>query len=198
MTFDYRCPFARNVHEHLIAALRGGAPFSVTFHPFSLDQAHAPDGDTSLWLNPSSGEGLLSLAAGIVVRDRFPDQFLDVHHALFSARHDSGRDLRDRNVVAQVLQDAGVSADQVLPEIDDGWPFIEIRRAHEEAARDLAVFGVPTFIVGDKAVFVRLMNRPSDIEHDSDKESRGIIEDILNLITTRPDLNEFKHTTISR
>ena len=56
----------------------------------------------------------------------------------------------------------------------------------------LDVFGVPTFIVGDHAVFVRLMARP---EGDADA-ARATVERVLGLITDHPDLNEFKHTRL--
>src|SRR5262249_33211398 len=35
LTFDYRCPFARNGHEAAVNALREGADLDVTFVPFS-------------------------------------------------------------------------------------------------------------------------------------------------------------------
>ena len=41
VTWDYRCPFARNACEHLAVALEAGAAWDVTFVPFSLNQAHA-------------------------------------------------------------------------------------------------------------------------------------------------------------
>ena len=44
VTFDYRCPFARNAHEHLLAGLAGGADWDVTFVPFSLGQVHVGRG----------------------------------------------------------------------------------------------------------------------------------------------------------
>jgi len=36
VTWDYRCPFARNAHEHLLTALESGADWDVRFVPFSL------------------------------------------------------------------------------------------------------------------------------------------------------------------
>ena len=39
---------------------------------------------------PTGLKGLLALQAGVVVRDRFPDQFHQVHRDLFAARHDTG------------------------------------------------------------------------------------------------------------
>ena len=35
VSWDYRCPFARNAHEHLVDGLRGGANWDVTWVPFS-------------------------------------------------------------------------------------------------------------------------------------------------------------------
>ncbi|MGH9299820.1 MAG: protein-disulfide isomerase, partial [Acidimicrobiales bacterium] len=59
---------------------------------------------------------------------------------------------------------------------------------------DHDVFGVPTFISGDQAVFVRLMNRP-----DGDAElALRTIEGVLSLMETMPELNEYKHTSIPR
>jgi hypothetical protein len=34
VTWDYRCPFARNAHEHVLAGLADGADWDVTFVPF--------------------------------------------------------------------------------------------------------------------------------------------------------------------
>ncbi len=53
--------------------------------------------------------------------------------------------------------------------------------------KNLAVFGVPTFIVDNRAVFVRLMDR--DNPEDVDK--------VLDLLAWT-DLNEFKHTSVPR
>lgn len=40
VTWDYRCPFARNAVEHVLLGLEAGAPWEVRFAPFSLNQAH--------------------------------------------------------------------------------------------------------------------------------------------------------------
>ena len=129
-----------------------------------------------------------------MVRDLYPDVFLAVHRALFDARHDEGRDLREPQVVEHVLAASGAPAGRVMAELEAGWAQKEIRAAHEKAVNELAVFGVPTFIVGDRAVFVRLMSRPgSDVDL-----ARGTIEGTVGLIGARPELNEFKHTTLAR
>ncbi len=118
VTWDYRCPFARNAHEHLAAALAGGADWDVTFLPFSLSQAHVPEGGAPVWDDPAKAQDLLALGAGVVVRDQYPELFLDAHIALFSARHDEGLDLRQPDVVASVLERVGVPGDKVVAEVD--------------------------------------------------------------------------------
>ena len=193
VTWDYRCPFARNAHEHLALALAEGADWDVTFLPFSLSQAHVAEGGAPVWDDPERAGDLLALAAGVVVRDQYPAQFLDAHIALFSARHDEGLDLRLPEVVRSVLEGAGVPGDKVLAEVATGEPVREIRQAHEHAVGELEVFGVPTFIVDDRAVFVRLMSRPAG---DAALALRTM-EGVLDLFDTMPDLNEFKYTKLS-
>ena len=194
VTWDYLCPFARNAHEHLVTALKAGADWDVRFTYFSLAQAHVSEGGEPVWGDPSAHPGLIAGLAGIVVRDRYPQQFLDAHQALFSARHDQALDLRDAGVVATALDQAGLDGQAVLTEINEGWPVQTARAEHEEALRKWDVFGVPTFLVGDRGVVVRLMHRP---EGDS-KAAESAIERVLDLVDGFPELNEYKFTRIPR
>jgi hypothetical protein len=194
VTWDYRCPFARNGHSHVVAGLRAGAPWDVTFVPFSLGQVHVAEGEPDIWGHWQDDSGLLALQAGVVVRDKFADRFLDVHEALFALRHDEGGQLRDEAQVRTVLESQGIDADVVFAEIATGSPIATVQGEHEAVARDQKVWGVPTFIVADRAVFVRLMDRA---DTDADR-SQVSIERILDLLTGWPELNEFKHTSIPR
>ncbi|MGA2835361.1 MAG: DsbA family protein [Acidimicrobiales bacterium] len=193
VTWDYRCPFARNGHEHILDGLEGGAEWEVTFVPFFLNQGTGSEGQDT-WDDPAHQADLLALAAGVVVRDRFPEHFPAVHRSLFTVRHDGAGDLRDRTVVHTALARGGVDADAVLAEVDAGWPAKVIRAEHERCVDELEVFGVPTFIIGDDAVFARLMDRPGG---DADV-ARSTIDRILALMGDHPELNEFKHTRLSR
>ena len=194
VTWDYRCPFARNAHEHVVAALADGAEWEVTFVPFSLSQAHVPEGGTPVWEDPAKAKDLLALSAGLVARDQYPDRFLGAHLALFTARHDDGLDLRVPEVVARVLDGAGVPGDKVMAEVESGAPVQELRRAHEEAVSRWHVFGVPTFVVDVRAVFIRLMSRPAG----DAALARRTVEGVLSLFDSMPELNEFKYTTLDR
>lgn len=194
VTWDYLCPFARNAHEHVVAGLDAGAPWDVTFVPFSLMQAHVEEGSTPVWDQQERARGVLALEAAIVVRDRHPERFRAAHLAFFAARHDEGRELADPQVVRAVLESCGVAADEVFAEIDKGWPLDALRSAHERAVSEHEVFGVPTFIDGAEAVFVRLMTRPGG----DGERARSTVERVLELLTGHPELNEYKHTTIPR
>jgi hypothetical protein len=116
VTFDYRCPFARNANEAVVAALRSDALADVEwrFVPFSLDQSHLEEGEVPVWeQEPAAwGTGVLALLYGIAVRDAFPDRFLDAHVALFAARYDQGRKLDDEAVLRDVVASVGLDADR--------------------------------------------------------------------------------------
>ncbi len=193
VTWDYRCPFARNGHEHILDGLEAGAAWEVSFVPFFLNQAHVTEGGTPAWEDPAQKADLTALAAGVAVRDRFGEHFLAVHRSLFAARHDEGGDLRDADVVRAALARAGADADAVMAEVESGWPAKVVRDEHEQMVNRLDVFGVPTFIAGESAVFVRLMSRPGG----DGRLARDTIDGVLELIHKRPDLNEFKHTRLA-
>lgn len=194
VTWDYRCPFARNVHDHLVEALLAGAGWEVRFVPFSLSQAHVSEGEPDIWDRPEHDSGLLALQAGVYVRDHHPDRFLAVHRGLFDARHVHGLRLRDPEVVAMVLDLAGLDSGGILAAIDDGAVLPTVRKEHEAAVDDFDVWGVPTFLVGDRATFVRLT---TDAAGDPELAKRTI-ERLVALVDGWPELNELKHTTLDR
>src|SRR4029079_19252163 len=76
VSFDYRCPFARNAHESVVAGLRAGRDWDVTFTTFSLDQVHVGEDELPVWeREPDAwGTGVNALLWGIAVRDAFSDR----------------------------------------------------------------------------------------------------------------------------
>jgi hypothetical protein len=189
VSFDYRCPFARNGHESVVAGLRAGRDWDVTFLPFSLDQIHIEEGAPPVWeLDPEvRGTGVSALCWGIAVRDEFPDHFLDWHLAAFAARHDEGRKIAKDEVLAEIATSVGLDASAVAAEVATGRPLKTLAQSHTDAVKRYAMFGVPTFVVGDQATFVRLMDRGRSDD----------IDRVLDLLEWS-DLNEFKHTSVPR
>jgi 2-hydroxychromene-2-carboxylate isomerase len=193
VNWDYRCPFARIVHRHVVEGLLDGADWDVDFVPFSLGQVHVEEGESPIWERPDDDTGLLALQAAVVVRDTDPDRFPLVHRAIFEARHAEGAQIRDEAVLRGLLTEHGVDADAVFAEVATGKPLITVRDEHTSSVADLDVWGVPTFMAGDRAAFVRLMDLPVDAA-----DARRQIEQVVDMLTGWTGLNEFKHTSLDR
>jgi protein-disulfide isomerase len=188
VTFDYLCPFARNAHEAVVAALRDGSDLEVRFVPFSLEQAHVEEGQPPVWETPVEQlrRGVRALAYGLAVRDEFPESFFDFHLAAFAARHDHGQKF-ETDVLDDVVASVGLDVEAVRKVVETGRPLEALAAEHTEAVDRWSVFGVPTFVDGDEAVFIRFMER-------------GRVDDLeraLDLLGWNR-LNEFKRTTIPR
>jgi len=194
ITFDYLCPFARNASEVVIRALEAGAPFEVDFRAFSLSQAHLEEeGARPVWEAERPPSGVLALQWGLAVRDELPDRFHAAHLALFAARHDQGRDLNDPEVLRDAMAAAGLEPDEVEKLVMGGHPAGALAADHTWAVDEHRGFGVPTFVTGRRAVFARLMDRPTD-----PAAARSTLERVLAMVEDWPDLNEFKATSIPR
>lgn len=187
VTFDYLCPFARNGHEAVVQALRQGADYDVRFVPFSLNQAHVGEGEAPVWEREPDGwgSGVTALLYGIAVRDAFPDHFLDFHIATFALRHDQSRQL-DEEALGEAAASVGLDLPALKAEVWSGRPLAALEAEHTEAVQRWAV-GVPTFIQGEEAVFIRFMER-------------GHVEDLARAVDLLDwsRLNEFKRTRIPR
>ena len=186
VTFDYLCPFARNAHEAVVHALHDGAELAVRFVPFSLNQVHVEEGEVPVWDRPTEDRpsGVIALLYGIAMRDAFPEHFLDFHVAAFAQRHDHGK-VFDAGLLDETLASIGVDPVDVADEVASGRPAKTLAVEHTEAVERWAVFGVPTFIQGDEAVFIRFMERGRVDDLD---RAFGMLE------WTR--CNEFKRTRI--
>ncbi|MDA8102500.1 MAG: DsbA family protein [Nitrospiraceae bacterium] len=194
INFDYRCPFARNLNEHVVAALEEGAGYDVEFLPFNLSQVHVEEGEPAIWDDPDRAGDRLANEVGYIVSQQFPDKFLKVHLDLFAIRHDRGASLRDRTEIAKVLSNHGIDAEAVLSQVDEGIYSKRLREIHEDQVERLAVFGVPTVFDGERAAFVRVMKRPAD----SSEKPQDVVGRMLEQVFGHPEFNEVKHTRLDR
>jgi hypothetical protein len=192
LTYDYRCPFAKNIHLHVLAALEYGADFDVEFIPWTMSQGHREPGAPDVWDDPSHDGALLALAVSVSVRDEQPELFLAAHEALFRARHERAIRLVTMSEISDVLTPLGVDLDKVGADLIS-------RRAHRvlgesfHAMQAYDAFGVPTFVVDSDATFVRYMTPPAG----DAAASVALIESLVSMMATQRDLNEFKHTRVS-
>jgi hypothetical protein len=191
LSYDYRCPFAKNIHLHVITALRAGADFDVTFVPWTMSQGYKASGAPDVWDDPARDEELLALAVSTSIRDLLPEKFLAAHEALFRARHERAIRLVNRNEVADVLSPVDVDLALVFDDVDSRRPHKVIGESFREFDRYEA-FGVPTFVLDNDATFVRYMTPPND----DAAASIAVIESLVGLMSTQSALNEFKHTKV--
>lgn len=191
LTYDYRCPFARLVHDHVVEGLRAGADWNVTFLPFCLGQAHVEEGQPDIWETPDMDSGLLALQLSISIRDNQPEKFIDFHQAMFNHRHNGGGSLREHRILEGIMHDNGIDSDAAFADVKSGRTLEVVQREHTQYVRSHQVWGTPTFIVDEKSVFVRLL----DHAHGDGETAKRTINRILDDIDW-PILNEFKHTSI--
>ncbi len=191
VSYDYRCPFAKNIHLHVIAALDAGAPFKVNFVPWTMSQGYKLEGAPDVWDDPERDPELLSLAVSVSIRDEQPHLFLRAHAALFRARHERGIRLVTMEQIEDALGELGVDLNRVAADLATRRPH-QVIGATFKKYEGLEAFGVPTFVVGNDATFVRYMTPPT---HDG-AASVKLIDSIVTLIEAQPELNEFKHTRL--
>jgi len=191
LTYDYRCPFGRIMHDHVVTGLHAGADWDVTFLPFCLGQTHVEAGMPDVWDAPATDTGIDALQFSVSLRDLQPEAFLNFHHQLYEHRHTAGGSLRDRQILKSFISEVGGDASAATDDVESGRPLKVIKTEHTAYAESHGVWGVPTFVVGDAAVFVRLM-KPS---FGDAAVATSTIDRILDYVDW-PEMNEFKHTRI--
>jgi len=196
ITFDYLCPWARNLNEHVLTGMRSGANWNVRFVPYSLSQGHVDEGEVDIWerANPDNESGILALKTGLVVRDRHPEAFLDAHESLFAARHDAGDDIKSPAVLAAALDNAGLDGQQVVSAAQHDSMTQKLAHEHRAAVENHDVWGVPTVIGEHRSVFMRVLDRPGG---DADV-ARQRVEFVVSMVDNEPMIHEFKQTELAR
>ena len=191
LSYDYRCPFAKIIHLHVITALKAGADFEVNFMPWTMSQGYKAEGAPDVWDDPEHDSDLLSLAVSTSIRDQQPEFFLVAHEAMFRARHERAIRMVNWEEIKQVLEPLGADLEKIESDVQSRRPHQVIGETFTKFSKYEA-FGVPTFVVNGDATFVRYMKPPTG----DAKDSIRVIESIVNLIELEPELNEFKHTKL--
>lgn len=193
VTWDYRCPYGRIAHNHIVTGLLAGANWDVTFLPFCLGQSHVDEGMPPIWETPHLDSGLFALQVGMAARDTDQEKFWTFHLNTFEYRHTKAGNLNKRENIAELLTGAGFNADDIFGQVEEGTPLRKIADEHMRYVKSHDVWGVPTFIKNDAAVFVRLL----DPALGDSALAISTVNRILDNLEW-PILNEFKHTSIPR
>ena len=97
---------------------------------------------------PQMTVNALRLAIVAERRDVFPD----LHQRLFNAMWAEDRNISDKEVLASIVTEAGLPADEFMAEIGEQSVKDALKSNTEEAVQR-GVFGGPTFFVGDEMFF---------------------------------------------
>ncbi len=89
----------------------------------------------------------LALRGALVAKDE--GRFAEYHHPMYRARWAEPRDLSDREVVRQLLREAGLDGDTALARAESDELGARLKR-DTQGAIERGVFGVPTIFVGDE------------------------------------------------
>ncbi|WP_122089660.1 DsbA family oxidoreductase [Halalkalicoccus subterraneus] len=89
-------------------------------------------------------DSLPAQAASLYVKERHPERWQEFDEAIYAALWTEGRDIGDREVLADLIENAGLDPEEVLEASEDD----EMRERLDEhfaEARERGVTGVPTF-----------------------------------------------------
>ncbi len=163
-----------------------GRPLAVDWRTFSLEQVNSKTPETKVWDQPERRwRGVAALAAAQAARLLDPDRFPAFHMTLFEARHERAKDIADPAVLDEVAVAAGYdrAAFARARAATEAWQ--EVGRDHEAAAAR-GVFGTPTLVFGDHALFVKMQPVPDE------ESALGVLEEVLDLQRRSPYLLELK------
>jgi 2-hydroxychromene-2-carboxylate isomerase len=100
-------------------------------------------------------------------------------------------DPRIGTVLERIITESGADAAAAFADVASGRTLAVVRDEHTKFVKSHSVWGTPTFIVDDKAVFVRLLDHAHGDQQQASKAINRILDDI-----DWPILNELKHTSI--
>lgn len=167
-------------------ACEEGGLLAADWRTFSLEQVNSKTPEVKVWDHPERRwRGVAALAAAQAARRLDPDRFPAFHLALFEARHLHHRDLADPAVLDDVAAAAGYDQAAFAAGRVSAEAWQAVGRDHETAAAR-GVFGTPTFVLGERAVFVKMQPLPDG------ESALGLLEDVLDLQRRAPYLLELK------
>lgn len=193
--YDFLCPFARIAAvwlRNLEREERLG--YEIVWRSFALERANLEaDADVeAFWASPEQRRSILPQASAKWAEAKDPQVFETVHAAFFEANHVQRRRIGKPEVTREVLDECGLDGEAIVAELLDDRSWVEKVRADDQAADEMGVFGVPTFIFPEaQPLFVRLLDVT---EGDRAAEILRRVE----LIAGDPLIHELKRPTGAR
>lgn len=149
--FDPICPWAYQT-SLWIREVRRLTGTEITWRFFSLEEINRPEGKRHPWERPWAwGFSLLRVAA--LLRRRDPELTDRWYRETGRALHEQGRPVFLREEAESLAGEIGIGASVVADALADPTTTDEVRADHDEAVTTYAAFGVPTLVLGGRALF---------------------------------------------
>jgi predicted DsbA family dithiol-disulfide isomerase len=200
--FDYLCPYCYRGTKFFAEMAETMPEVHITWRYFSLEQNNAkssgkPDDwyiwEQSLDYEAVSGKphlrGLTAFMGSHAASLQGEDAFHNFREVLFRLRHDEQQDSSDPAVIMEAARQANLD----MITFEANW----LSQAGRDRLRDdhlsgvkLGVFGGPTIIVNDcEPTYLKLSEYPPAAER------KALFEELIQAMTARPYLKEFKRAT---
>ena len=163
---DVMCPWAyqTSVWIREAAALRD---LTVRWAFFSLEEVNLEEGKPHPWERPwPYGWSMLRVAAGL--RRRSNDEVDRFYAAAGRALHVDGRPVQRREVLEEVMSEAGLDIGVIDEVLDDPTIDEEIRADHQ-AVLDRGGYGVPTLVLDGATTLFGPVVAPAPVGDDAGK-----------------------------
>lgn len=149
--FDPICPWAYQTSLWIREVRRlTGTP--ITWRFFSLEEINRPEGKRHPWERPWAwGFSLLRVAA--LLRRRDPELTDLWYREVGRGLHEQGRAVFLREEAEALAGEIGIGRSVIAEAVDDPTTTDEVRADHDEAVATYGAFGVPTLVLGDRALF---------------------------------------------
>lgn len=154
--FDYTCSYSYKAWLWL-EEVASGHKISVEWRPFLLKEVNREPGERSYFDRETiESVALLALALSIAARGQHHTTY---HERTFRAMHED-EERPDEAGIYEIARDAGVDVDAFRNE-QRRW--IEaVASEHRLATTRWGVFGTPTLVIEENAVYLKLDSPPAD------------------------------------
>jgi predicted DsbA family dithiol-disulfide isomerase len=171
--FDYVCPYAY-IGKHRADALQREYDVEINYLPWEIHPNAIPEGreidheppeasrdylqrladkvDTGIEGPDVSINSNLALRGALYARDQGDDVFQAYHSEAFQAVWSRGENLGDRDVLADVVDEAGLEVETFFEQIDHHSYQWRLDRIDDAAQNDVGITRVPTFVFGDQRI----------------------------------------------
>jgi hypothetical protein len=184
--FDYTCAYSFRVWRWLGGQVRPLRPdLELEWVGFSLKEANRADGESVFAEVGDPRLSVVALALAAAARERGGERF---HDGAFSAFHSGGPRVTRDDLLALAVRD-GVDVDRFWRErrvwID------RVASEHSAAVQRWGVFGTPTLVIDDEAVYLKIGEVPAD-----ERQGVRLWEAVETLAVQHPDLVEIKRPVV--